>query len=176
LHIVSYPEAEASPAPRSTAPASDETVNTRTLRQTDSVTRSHSQEMRFSAEIRDVWGALTDIEQIKEWAGGDGTFSPYIGGAYDLTFQDGTRNRGRIDIFMPPRRMRLVQAPPDGEEPLSTGPMTVEFRLFEEDGKTELTVIASGIPATEEFEEDYKRSQKLWHDALIELKDLLAKH
>jgi hypothetical protein len=56
---------------------------------------------------------------------------------------------------------------------LSTGPMTVEFRLFEDDGKTELTVIVAGIPATEEWEEDYNRSIILWRDALAELKDLL---
>jgi len=176
LHIVSYPDSEAAPAVEPAAePGIEETINTRTLRQTDSVTRSHSQEMSISTEIREVWRALTDIEKIKEWIGGDGTFSPYIGGAFDLTFKDGTHNKGRIDIFMPPRRMRLVLAPREDDKPLPTGPMTVEFRLFEEDGKTELTVIASGIPATEEFEEDYKRSQSLWHDALIDLKDLLSK-
>ncbi len=176
LHIVSYPEATAAPEPvASAAPRTDETASTRTMRQMENVTRSHSQEMTSSTEIGDVWRALTDIESIKQWIGGDGTFAPYIGGSYDLTFKDGIRNRGRIDIFMPPRRMRLVQAPPEGEKPLSTGPMTVEFRLFEVDGKTELTVIVAGIPATEDFEEDYNRSQTQWKDALVELKDLLSK-
>ena len=92
-----------------------------------------------------------------------------------MTFKDETRNHGRIDIFMPPRRMRLVEAPREGEKPLSTGPMTVEFRLFEEDGKTELTVIVAGIPATEDWEEDYNRSEMRWRDALVELKGLLSK-
>lgn len=175
LHIVSYPEA-AAPAPTTAAASrTEDTVSSRTLRQVENVTRSHSQEMKISTEIGNVWRALTDIESIKQWIGGDGSFAPYIGGSYDLTFKDGLQDRGRIDIFMPPRRMRLVQAPPEGEKPLSTGPMTVEFRLFEEDGKTELTVIVAGIPATEDFEEDYNRSQTQWQDALVELKDLLSK-
>ena len=174
LHIVSYPETDATPV-TAAAQRTEDTASTQTLRQMENVTRSHSPNMTISTEIGDVWRALTDIESIKQWIGGDGSFAPYIGGAYDLTFRDGIQNRGRIDIFMPPRRMRLVQAPPEGEKPLSTGPMTVEFRLFEEDGKTELTVIVAGIPATEDFEEDYNRSQTQWQDALVELKDLLSK-
>ena len=176
LHIVSYPEQDlkaTTGGPETVAAPTVPSPSSETLRQVESITRSHSEEMTFSAEIGDVWSSLTDIEAIKQWIGGDGQFSPYIGGAYDLSFKDGTRNHGRIDIFMPPRRMRLVEAPREGEEPLSTGPMTVEFRLFEDDGKTELTVIVAGIPATEEWEEDYNRSIILWRDALAELKDLL---
>jgi hypothetical protein len=53
--------------------------------------------------------------------------------------------------------------------------MTVEFRLFEEEGKTEVTLIVAGIPATEDWEEDYNRSQIRWRDALAEIKGLLSK-
>ena len=174
LHIVSYPEPDAAVAPPVKTPA-EETGTVRTLRQVESITRSHTEIMKISAEIGDVWRSLTDIESIKQWIGEDSSFSPYIGGAYEVTFKDETKNHGRIDIFMPPRRMRLVEAPREGEKPLSTGPITVEFRLFEEDGKIELTVIVAGIPATEDWEEDYNRSEMRWKDALVELKGLLSK-
>jgi uncharacterized protein YndB with AHSA1/START domain len=174
LHIVSYPEPDAAVAPPVKTPA-EETGTVRTLRQVESITRSHTEIMKISAKIGDVWRSLTDIESIKQWIGEDSSFSPYIGGAYEVTFKDETKNHGRIDIFMPPRRMRLVEAPREGEKPLSTGPITVEFRLFEEDGKIELTVIVAGIPATEDWEEDYNRSEMRWKDALVELKGLLSK-
>lgn len=180
LHIVSYPQNElTAPAttPKTTvaSQAAETTASSATLRQVESITRSHSEQVTISAEIGDVWQGLTDIDAIKQWINGDGQFSPYIGGKFDLTFKDGGRHHGRIDIFMPPRRMRLVEAPREDDQPLSTGPMTVEFRLFEDDGKTELTVIVAGIPATEEWEEDYNRSIILWQECLVEIKDLFSK-
>jgi potassium efflux system protein len=177
LHIVSYPEqATAGETIAQDEPQTVPTSGHGTLSAVESITRSHTEKASFSAKIGDIWRGLTDIDTIKQWIGGDGQFSPYIGGAYDLSFKDGTRNQGRIDIFMPPRRMRLVEAPRDGEEPLATGPLTVDFRLIEHDGKTNLTVVVAGIPATEEWEEDYNRSIILWQNALVELKDLLSKN
>ena len=176
--MFSRPVRQASQVPQESTAAEPQTAPTSssaTLSAVESITRSHTEEVTLSAEIGDIWRGLTDIATIKQWSGGDGQFSPYIGGAYDLSFKDGTRNQGRIDIFMPPRRMRLVEAPREGEEPLATGPMTIDFRLTEDDGKTDLTVIVAGIPATEEWEEDYNRSIILWREALAELKDLLSK-
>ncbi len=82
---------------------------------------------------------------------------------------------GRIDVFLPPRRMRLVLSTREGEEPLASGPMTVEFSLVEHENKTRLSVAVSGIPATEEWEEDYRRSEDRWQNGLVELQELLAR-
>ncbi|MDH4107506.1 MAG: mechanosensitive ion channel [Gammaproteobacteria bacterium] len=174
LHIRSYPDfgagKEAAVAP---PPAPEETE--RSLPQLEVITRFHSDETRIAADIRDVWRALTDIESMKTWLGAEGTFSPFIGGAYDLQLKDGDRRRGHIDIFVPPYRMRLVEGPREGEEPLATGPMTVEFTLREREGQTLLTVRVAGIPATEDWEEDYNRSVVRWQNALVELQELLTR-
>ena len=171
LHIVTYPDQEPEPAPA--APA-EETARTRTLAQPESVTRRHRQEIEIAAELKDVWKALTDAETMSRWIRGEVTFAPYIGGGYEFTLADG-RHRGRIDVFMPPRRLRLVEAPRGREEPLPTGPITTELALSDADGKTKLTVTVAGIPATEDWEEDYNRSQTFWQEALVELAELLAR-
>ncbi len=173
LHIVSYPEQREVEEP--TAPAAEETARTRALAHAESVTRHHRQEVVIAAGIDDVWKALTDAKAMSKWIGGEVQFSPYIGGAFDIALPDGRRHHGRIDIFIPPRRMRLVEGPREGEEPLSTGPITSVFALHEEDGKTQLAVTVAGFPATEDWEEDYKRSQTLWQNALIELAELLTR-
>jgi hypothetical protein len=36
-----------------------------------------------------------------------------------------------------------------------------------------LSVSVSGIPATEDWQEDYRRSEDRWHNGLVELQELL---
>jgi len=173
LHIKSYPEPEPRKPAAETAPVSADATERPTQQET--ITRSHSDEVKISTGIRDAWQAITDIESMKNWLGADGSFSPYIGGAYEFVLSDGVRRRGHIDIFVPPYRMRLVEGPREGEEPLATGPMTAEFTLREREGNTYVTVRVSGIPATEDWEEDYNRSVAFWQNALVELREMLER-
>ena len=174
LHIVSYPETKPRSKSAAEAMAGEETMRSRAIAHPDSVTRRHRQEVEIAAEIADVWHALTDAETMCKWAGGDVQFSPYIGGAYEISFPDDERRQGRIDVFIPPQRMRIVEAPREGEEPLSTGPITTVFALREENGKTRLTVTVAGFPDSEDWEEDFNRSQTLWQNAFVELSELLS--
>ena len=63
----------------------------------------------------------------------------------------------------------------EGDELLASGPTTIEFSLSEHDKKTRLSVSVSGIPASEEWEEDYRRSVDRWQNGLVELHELLAR-
>ena len=125
--------------------------------------------------IEDVWQALTDIEVLKKWMVSEGEFVPQLGGKFELELKDGSSVSGRIDILLPPRRMRMVVALRPGEELLASGPTTVEFALRESDGKTRLMVTVAGIPATEEWAEDYRRSEIRWKNGLVELEELLRR-
>ena len=140
------------------------------------VTRSHRAEIEVASEIGEVWNAITQIDDINRWLAREGTFAPHIGGAFDLALRDGYNLRGRIDIFMPPRRLRAVIKPMREEEPLATGPITAEMLLREIDGSTLITVIVAGIPDSEDWEEYYRLSDDRWKNALIALKkDVLRK-
>ncbi|RLA27395.1 MAG: hypothetical protein DRQ63_06010 [Gammaproteobacteria bacterium] len=172
LHLISYPEQQAKIAPVTRTKQVDPN-KTGVFQQPDSVTRSHREDIDISAELDDVWTAITDIDWIKRWLASDGEFTPQIGGRFALTLRDGTELNGRIDIFLPPWRMRMVVALREGDELLASGPATIEFSLLKAKKKTRLSVSVSGIPATEDWEEDYRRSEDRWHDGLVELQELL---
>ena len=174
LHVVSYPEQMALPAEpvKSAKPAKrkrkEKVVESPV--HVDDVTRSHTSEMEFSRDRSEVWAAMTDIDQIKRWLAVEGEFNPQIGGRFELKMRDGYSVSGRIDIFMPPRRMRIVVIPEVQEGPLPTGPITIELIIKEIENGTRLQVAVKGIPGSEDWEEYYRLSVDRWQTALAELK------
>lgn len=177
LHIVSYPEppgrAEPAAEPQK---AAEDTLRSRIMHHPEHLTRSLREDVTVDAEIDEVWAAITDLDVMKKWLVKDGEFRPFIGGRYALELLDESEMSGRIDMFLPPRRMRLVAAPRQNEEPLASGPITIDFVLneVEKEQRTELTVIVAGIPASEDWEMDYRRAEDRWSNALDELKEYLA--
>jgi uncharacterized protein YndB with AHSA1/START domain len=170
LHVISYPDTREEAAP---AVKKAEKPKAKAVPQPESVTRSHRAELEVAGKIKDVWTAITDIEYLKQWLALDGEFTPQIGRPFSLSLRDGSESAGRIDVFMPPRRMRLVIAPREGEDPLPSGPITVDFFLRERDEKTLMTISVAGIPASEDWEEYYRLSDDRWQNALVELKHVL---
>lgn len=178
LHLISYPEQQ----PKSATVEADtkdkkiaKDVSTRTgaYQQPENITRSHHEEVEISAGIEDVWTAITDIEWINRWLARDGNFTPHIGGRFELQLRDESELVGRIDVFLPPWRMRLVVALKEGDELVASGPETIEFSLHKSDEKTRMRVSVAGIPATEDWEEDYRRSEDRWRNGLVELQEIL---
>ncbi len=169
LHIVSYPTAEKAPEP----PVEKRRRQARV--HPEEITRSHSEELVTQRSREEVWAALTDIDILKCWLARDGSFEPTIGGQYALDTRDGYSVEGRIDVFIPRRRLRVVTLPGEAEE-LPTGPITIEIVLDDEDDGTHLEVTVAGIPGSEDWEEYYRLSVDRWRNALAELKsDVLRK-
>jgi small-conductance mechanosensitive channel/uncharacterized protein YndB with AHSA1/START domain len=175
LHLISFPEQQKPEVPPKEEEKEEDTSRSGLYQQPDSVTRSHREEVDLPVGIDDVWTAVTQIDSINQWLAKEGEFAPHIGGRFALSLRDDTDMSGRIDIFLPPKRMRLVIALREGDDLLASGPTTIAFTLAEHDKKTRLTVSVSGIPATEEWEEDYRRSEDRWRNALVELQELLAR-
>jgi uncharacterized protein YndB with AHSA1/START domain len=169
LHIVSYPEQSlATPLPDHDA--------AEPIVATEDITRSHFAELDSACDRAEVWAAITDIDSLKLWLARDGEFTPQIGGHLELHLRDGYSVTGRIDIFIPPRRMRIVLAPAEQDGPLPTGPITIDIAVRERDGASRLTVTVAGIPGSEDWEEYYRLSVDRWQTALAELKsDVLRK-
>jgi len=174
LHLVSFPEQQL----QSVVPPAqkkDETGRTGAFPQPDNITRSHSEEVELAAGIDDVWAAITEVDAINQWLAKEGKFVANIGGRFALVLRDGSDLSGQIDIFLPPRRMRLVVSLRKSDDLLASGPTTIEFALFKREEKTLLRVSVSGIPATEEWEEDYRRSENRWKNSFVELQEFLAR-
>lgn len=168
LHIVSYPSGE---EPTSVTEKKRRTSSA----QPDEVTRSHSAELTTARSREEVWQALIDIDSLKRWFARDGFFEAQIGGRYELSTRDGYEVTGRVDVFVPRRRLRVIVLSDEALE-LATGPITIEVSLEDIDDKTHLTVTVAGIPGTEDWEEYYRLSVDRWRHALAELKsDVLRK-
>ena len=175
LHLISFPEQQKPEVPPKEEEKEEDISRSGLYQQPDSVTRSHREEVDLPVGIDDVWTAITQIDSVNQWLAKEGEFAPHIGGRFALSLRDDTDMSGRIDIFLPPKRMRLVIALREGDDLLASGPTTIAFTLAEHDKKTRLTVSVSGIPATEEWEEDYRRSEDRWQNALVELQEFLAR-
>jgi small-conductance mechanosensitive channel len=173
LHLVSYPDNNEKPL---VADHRAKSPKTKADPRADSVTRSHSAEVEVAGTINDAWTALTDIDYLKRWLVLDGDFTPQVGRPFSLSLRDGSELAGRIDIFMPTRRMRLVIASGEDEEPLPSGPITVEFLLLQRENKTIVMVNVSGIPASEDWEEYYRLSEDRWQIALPEMQHALDRN
>lgn len=171
LHLISYPDQQAEVA--KVDEEADATSRTGTYHQLDNITRSHHEEAELAASIDDVWTAITDIDWLKRWLVRDGEFLAQIGGRFDLQLRDESELTGRLDVFLPPWRMRMVVALREGDELLASGPQTIDFSLHKSDDKTRISVTVSGIPATEDWEEDYRRSEDRWRNGLVELEEAL---
>jgi len=171
LHIVSYPDVVERPAEK------PETVDRPTVDRptvpADFGTRSHSETVDVTADVADVWTALSNADSLKKWLIVDGEFAPFVGGGFDMALRDGYQMAGRTDIYLPHRRLRAVISLESGEEPLQSGPITIEFTLRQVEKVTTVMVNVAGIPDSEDWEEYYRLSVDRWSTALVELKTYL---
>lgn len=59
-------------------------------------------ERRYDATIEDVWAALTEPDQLRDWLAATPVFEPRVGGKVVHEFEDGGVD-GRVTAFEPPR-------------------------------------------------------------------------
>ena len=169
LHIVSYPGVDDAEPEKSNVPERPSAV-------VEYGTRSHSESVEVAADLSDVWKAMTDVEAMAKWLIVSGEFAAFVGGGFDVALRDGHHMTGRIDIYMPHRRLRAVIAIDSADERLESGPITIEFTLRKVEKLTTVTANVAGIPDSEDWEEYYRQSVDRWSTALTELKTyLLAK-
>ena len=169
LHVISYPAEEKPPAP--VAPVQ---VPESHPPHVDSITRSFVEVVELTSTLDETWNALTDADMLNKWLTKECQIQARIGGSYSLTFRDGAEDIGRFDVFVPRRRMRWVSSPFEHEEPIPSGPITTDYRLRKIENGTEITVSISGIPADEDWEEDYNRSEARWKQAVADLRSALG--
>jgi uncharacterized protein YndB with AHSA1/START domain len=119
---------------------------------TDSIER----EILIEARPEVVWGVITEPEQISRWFSDDADVERRAGADGTLTWKPGGRGgRKDSDLVVP---IRVVDAEPfrrfsfrwnhpEGVGPDESNSALVEFSLTEEEGRTRLRVVESGIDA-----------------------------
>lgn len=101
-------------------------------------------------------------------------FVPRQGGVFAGSLDRKRRFSAHLDVFEPPRRMRLVHMPPE-DVPLFDGVIVDDIFVEPRERDTLVRVLGSGFPRQPELGEFYMRRQLGWRAALARLKVFLEK-
>jgi uncharacterized protein YndB with AHSA1/START domain len=136
--------------------------------------RGYAHRVDIVADADQVWRALTEPEQLAKWCSPGAQIRAQKGGLFRASVDRVTELEAHIDIFDPPRRLRLIYLPTPSL-PHSDDPIVDDFILdtkgptHASDG-TIVRLLGSGIPATEEWNRQYQRLRLGWQQAMTRLK------
>ena len=107
-------------------------------------------EVLIEAPVDVVWEVISQPEHIVRWFSDEAELDLRPGGDGLLTFEVKATDQPaayhlRFEVVEPPRRLSYRWVYPHGEEPRPGNSMLVEFTLAEDDGRTRLTVVESGL-------------------------------
>jgi uncharacterized protein YndB with AHSA1/START domain len=146
-------------------------------------TRGYAQRVDINADIELVWRALIEPATLAQWYAPDARIDAREGGVYSARHGAELKREAHIDVFLPPRRLRLIYMPlpnlPDD------GTVVVEDFLLDRnpnaaraqgvDAVTVLRLMGSGIPEGPAWHSTYVALRRGWERALLRLKILLEK-
>lgn len=147
--------------------------------------RQVTMELDLDARLEDAWRALTDARELTRWfplaAQVDGRTNGTMVWDWGEKFHWATR----IELWEPPRRLRLVQEtdrPYDVEgNPMTDGSVPsaaihIEFSLETHQGKTRLRLVHSGFGAGAAWDDELEGVRNGWGFELRGLAHYLARH
>lgn len=132
-------------------------------------TRGFAQRIDIEAPATRVWTTLCGPLQVPLWLGQDARVRPQRGGNWSGTLAPGLTRHAMIDVFDPPRRLRLIYLPPDD---LSTfdGAVADDILLEDDGGRTIVRLLCSGMPDLPEWNAYFVRVRAASERALARLK------
>jgi uncharacterized protein YndB with AHSA1/START domain len=138
--------------------------------------RGYAQRVDIRAGIDTVWQALIDPKLLSLWYASAVRIDARQGGIYAVRLRAKHTLEAHIDVFLPPRRLRLIYMPFPGVA--DEGAVIVDDFLLDRDetsGTTVLRLLGSGIPDGDAWNPIYLRLRKGWDRALLRLKVLLER-
>jgi len=121
-----------------------------------------------------VWRALTVSSELDLWCAPGASIQPRAGGLFRAALDRRVELEGHIDIFDPPRRLRLIYLPNPAFPPTETA-LVDDFILDEGKGVTVLRLLGSGVPSEKAWEQPFMRIKTSWERALPRLKVLVER-
>jgi len=108
-------------------------------------TRGYAHRIDIAATPPKVWMALCGPNLIPLWLGADARIKPQQGGSWSGTLAPGLPREAMIDVFDPPRRLRLIYLPPP-QLPAWEGAVVDDVLLEGEGDHTIVRLLCSGVP------------------------------
>ena len=138
-------------------------------------TRGYAHRVDIRTGIEQVWQSLTEPERLTHWYAPQARVDAREGGSFWVRIDGDLMREAHIDIFQPPRRLRLIYMPLPGS-PASDAVMVDDFLLHGEaasagkGAQTVLRLLGSGVPEGREWAALYLRLRGGWEHALLRLK------
>ena len=136
--------------------------------------RGYAHRVDIRVDVQQVWRALTETEQLARWCSPAAEISARKGGLFRASVDRVTEFEAHIELFEPGRRLRLIYLP-SAAMPRADTVMVDDFMLEPVPGGTIVRLLASGVPATLEWDTQYRRLRTSWQQAIIRLKVLLER-
>ncbi|MBS0365898.1 MAG: SRPBCC domain-containing protein [Proteobacteria bacterium] len=131
--------------------------------------RGYAHRVDIAAAAQQVWEALTHSRQLAGWCSPQAHISAREGGLFRACVDRVTEFEAHIDVFDPPRRLRLIYLPAPQLPPTDTV-MVDDFLLYPVSGGTIVRQLGSGVSATPEWDTQYLRLRTGWQQAMARLK------
>jgi uncharacterized protein YndB with AHSA1/START domain len=131
--------------------------------------RGYAHRVDIRADANSVWQALTDVGQLRAWCSPDAHVRARHGGLFRASVDRVSEFEAHIDVFEPQRRLRLVYLPSRTLPPADTV-MVDDFILEPRPGGTIVRLLGSGVPASTEWDTQYRRLRASWQQAISRLK------
>ena len=136
--------------------------------------RGYAHRVDILADAQAVWRALTENQQLTLWCSPGADIRARPGGSFRASVDRVTEFEARIDIFEPGRRLRLIYLPAR-ELPRADSVMIDDFILDKVPGGTIVRLLGSGVPASPEWDTQYRRLRASWQAAMTRLKVFVEK-
>jgi len=137
-------------------------------------TRGYAHRVDIKAAPARVWSALTSSQALGRWCSPAAQISARPGGSFRARVDRVTEFEAHIDVFEPPRRLRLIYLPSDSL-PHTDCTLIDDFILDADGDETILRLLGSGVPAGEDWDAIYMRLRVGWERAMARLKVLVEK-
>jgi uncharacterized protein YndB with AHSA1/START domain len=145
-------------------------------------TRGYVHRVDIRAELEDVWQALIDPEILARWHVPNARIDARVGGSYWTQLSPKVVREAHIDIFQPPRRLRLLYMPQAGLP--DDGAVPVDDFLLDRDESasreanatiTIVRLMGSGVSDDHAWDAFYVRLRNGWERTLLRLKVLFER-
>jgi uncharacterized protein YndB with AHSA1/START domain len=139
-------------------------------------TRGYAHRVDIRAAITEVWQSLVDPARLARWYAPQARVDAREGGSFWVRIDAELTREAHIDVYQPPRRLRLIYMP-SPELPSDETVIVDDFMLHSEavapekgGALTILRVLGSGIPEGQEWNPLYLRLRTGWERRLLRLK------
>lgn len=135
--------------------------------------RGYMESCKIPASPQAVWQALVDPVLLAQWLATAVTVEARPGGLFRFEHAHGGRREAHIDVFDPPRRLRLIHfAQPDWPAGAEAVPVD-DVMVVERNDGTVVRVLGSGVPGDPAWDPVLRRWRGTWAVGLAALKRML---